>query len=187
MAQKKKQSVWWMWTSLEGRTKPMCFKLASMRHKNQAWIRPTWWISGTTCSRACDSLQRLPACKGFQPAKAPSLQRPPLQRLTHGKDHAVHAKVADKAAAAKGLWSCGGRATWCGWSRKKHCSQSGSNPHAHDHVTACTHTNSTQHTQNRSKNYIHTHTLHSLKHMQQHTQQKHKCTEHIKFKLEVHK
>ena len=55
----------------------MCFKLASMRHKNQAWIRPTWWISRTTCSRACDSLQRLPARKGFQPAKAPSLQRPP--------------------------------------------------------------------------------------------------------------
>ena len=170
MAQKKKQSVWWMWTSLEGRTKPMCFKLASMRHKNQAWIRPTWWISGTTCSRACDSLQRLPACKGFQPAKAPSLQRPPLQRLTHGKDHAVHAKVADKAAAAKGLWSCGGRATWCGWSRKNIAAKVAQthmrmtmSQHAH------THTNSTQHTQNRSKNYTHTHTTLTQTHATTHT------------------
>ena len=35
------------------------------------------------------------ACKGSQPAKAPS-----LQRLIHGKDH-VHAQAAEKAAAAR--------------------------------------------------------------------------------------
>ena len=57
----------------------------------------------------------------------------------------------------------------------------------HMRMTISQHANSTQHTQNQCKNYIHIHTLHSLKHMQQHTQQKHKCTEHIKFKLGVHK
>ena len=187
MAQKKKQSVWWMWTSLEGRTKPMCFKLASMRHKNQAWIRPTWWISRTTCSRACDSLQRLPARKGFQPAKAPSLQRPPackgslmaktmlcMQRLLtkqllpkgcEAVGVGLHGVVQEKTLQPKWLKPT------CAW------------PCHSMH----THTNSTQHTQNQSKNYIRIHTLHSLKHMQQHTQQKHKCTEHIKFKLGVHK
>ena len=111
------------------------------------------------------SPQRLPACKGSQPAKAPS-----LQRLTHGKDHAVHAKVADKAAAAKGLWSCGGRATWCGWSRKNIAAKVAQthmrmtmSQHAH------THKQHTAYTKPKQKLHTHTHATLTQTHATTHT------------------
>ena len=163
----------------------MCFKLASMRHKNQAWIRPTWWISRTTCSRACDSLQRLPACKGFQPAKAPSLQRPPACKGSlMAKTMLCMQRLLTKQLLPKGCEAVGVGLHGVVGQEKNIAAKVAQ---THMRMTISQHANSTQHTQNQSKNYIHIHTLHSLKHMQQHTQQKHKCTEHIKFKLGVHK
>ena len=140
----------------------MCFKLASMRHKNQAWIRPTWWISRTTCSRACDSLQRLPARKGFQPAKAPSLQRPPACKGSlMAKTMLCMQRLLTKQLLPKGCEAVG--VGLYGVVQEKHCSQSGSNPHAHDHVTACTHTQ-TAHSIHKTKaktTYAYTRYTHS--------------------------
>ena len=151
----------------------MCFKLASMRHKNQAWIRPTWWISRTTCSRACDSLQRLPARKGFQPAKAPSLQRPPACKGSlMAKTMLCMQRLLTKQPLPKGCEAVG--VGLHGVVQEKNIAAKVAQTHMRMTMSqhAHTHTNSTQHTQNQSKNYIRIHTLHSLKHMQQHTHNK---------------
>ena len=146
----------------------MCFKLASMRHKNQAWIRPTWWISRTTCSRACDSLQRLPARKGFQPAKAPSLQRPPACKGSlMAKTMLCMQRLLTKQLLPKGCEAVGVGLHGVVGQEKKHCSQSGPNPHAHDHLTACK--QHTAYTKPMQKLHTHTHTTLTQTHATTHT------------------
>ena len=134
------------------------------------------------------------ACKGSQPAKASSLQRLPACKGLHCKGSLMaKTMLCMQRLLTKQLLPKGCEAVGVGLhgvvGQEKNIAAKVAQTHMRMTMSqhAHTHTNSTQHTQNRSKNYIHTHTLHSLKHMQQHTQQKHKCTEHIKFKLEVHK
>ena len=102
----------------------------------------------------------------WQPAKAPS--RPPACKGSlMAKTMLCMQRLLTKQLLPKGCEAVGVGLHGVVGQEKKHCSQSGPNPHAHDHLTACK--QHTAYTKPKQKLHTHTHATLTQTHATTHT------------------